>query len=165
MTIFAHLESGQAVILKEDVRQLLPYDVEYDDFSALTAGDFAYRYSQSKVEVISEMRCPVWFAVAPKTRKKQQYWKLAQANGEITYALPDEIFCLARVGHGTHNFDRWVHLDFIYEDGDLSNSDRNRFQKHPFSFLCPITEQWVRYSTIRKLVLQTLPYKSIHQRL
>ena len=55
---------------------------------------------------------------------------------EITYALPDEIFCLARVGHGTHNFDRWVHLDFIYEDGDLSNSDRNRFQKHPFSFLC-----------------------------
>lgn len=161
MTIFAHLESGQAVILKEDVRQLLPYDVEYDDFSALTAGDFAYRYSQSKVEVISEMRCPVWFAVAPKTRKKQQYWKLAQANGEIAYALPDEIFCLARVGHGTHNFDRWVHLDFICEDGDLSNSDRNRLQKHPFSFLCPITEQWVGYSTIRgNFVLQTLPYKS-----
>ena len=61
MTIFAHLESGQAVILKEDVRQSLPYDVEYDDFSALTAGDFAIVILNLKLK--SFLKCAVLFGL------------------------------------------------------------------------------------------------------
>ena len=67
MTIFAHLESGRRYS-QGGCRQLLPYDVEYDDFSALTTGDFAYVILNLKL-VISEMRCPVWFAVAPRLGK------------------------------------------------------------------------------------------------
>ncbi len=161
MTIFSNLVVGQPIILKEDIREHLPYDVEIDDFASLNAGDFAHRYGQSKVEVVSEMRCPVWFSVSPKTKKRQQYWKVAQANGEIKYVLPDEIFSLAKIGHHNKNFDRWVHLDFIIADMELMDSDRNLMRKHPFTFQCPLTEQWVRYSTIRgNFVLQTLPYKS-----
>ncbi|MHA1287607.1 MAG: hypothetical protein ACTSPB_09415 [Candidatus Thorarchaeota archaeon] len=51
----------------EDVRDKVPYDVEINDFHSLNAGDFARRYSQSKVELVGDMRCPVWFAVSPKT--------------------------------------------------------------------------------------------------
>jgi len=161
VTIFNTLRVGQPLLLWEDVRDKVPYDVEIDDFHSLNAGDFARRYSQSKVELVGDMRCPVWFAVSPKTRKKQHYWKVAQANGEIKYVLPTDIFSRAKVAHHNKNFDRWVHLDLIVPDGDIMDVDRQHLQKHPFSFLCPMTDQWLRYSTIRgNFILQTLPYKS-----
>jgi len=67
VTIFNTLRVGQPLLLWEDVRDKVPYDVEINDFHSLNAGDFARRYSQSKVELVGDMRCPVWFAVSPKT--------------------------------------------------------------------------------------------------
>ena len=42
------LEVGQPMILWEDIRHHLPYDVNEPDFHGLTSGQFIQRYKESK---------------------------------------------------------------------------------------------------------------------
>lgn len=160
MRLVDKLCEGQPLILWEDVRNKLPYDVEITDFAEKTAGEFAGIYHQSKKQVVSEMKVPVWFAIKPSNKKGgNEKWKVATANGETKVIGYGDIFSLAKVGHGTHRFERWVVLDSVQGIDEVSPRSLSVHEKHPFSFFCPLNECWITYKIHRhNFVVQLLPY-------
>ena len=159
------LETGQAMILVEDLRAKLPYDVNEPDLHKLTSGQFVERYQESKTSLVRNLRLPVWVAIKPSNKKGgNERWKVANPNGETKIIGYGDIFSLARIGHGTETFTRWVVLEAGYDE--LGNSlDKvgsvpvGRLKQNPFYFQEPFKKQWFGYRIHRSnFVVQMLPY-------
>jgi len=159
------LETGQAMILLEDLSRMIPYDVNLPDFHNLTSGQFIQRYHESKTSLVRNLHLPVWVAVQPSNKKGgNERWKVANPNGETKVIGYGDIFCLARIGHGTETFTRWVVLEGGYDE--MGNSlDKHgslpvgRLKQNPFYFQEPFKKQWFGYRIHRSnFVVQMLPY-------
>ena len=160
MRLIDKLTIGQPLILWDDVATKVPYDVEITDFHDKTAGEFVGIYRQSKRQVICDMRVPVWVAVRPSAKKGgNERWKVASPKGETKVIGYGDIFSLATIGHGTHRFERWVMLNEVHDGEDIEGSKLAHYQRHPFSFRCPISDCWITYQIHRhNFVVQMLPY-------
>ena len=160
------LETGQAMILVDDLRAKLPYDVNEPDLHNLTSGQFIERYHESKTSLVRNLRLPVWVAVKPSNKKGgNQCWKVANPNGETKVIGYGDIFCLATIGHGTETFQRWVVLEDAYDEAGKHLFHKGvdiplgRLKQYPFAFQEPFKNQWFTFKIHRSnFVVQMLPY-------
>ena len=161
------LEVGQPMILWEDIRHHLPYDVNEPDFHGLTSGQFIQRYKESKTALVRNLKLPVWVATAKSNKKGgNDCWKIANPNGETKVIGYGDIFSLATIGHGTETFQRWVVLENAWDESGLNLFDATpavlgHLKQHPFIFQDLLKKQWFKYRIHRtNFVVQMLPYSA-----
>jgi hypothetical protein len=157
---------GQPMILWADLKDKIPYDVEITDFSNLSAGQFVSRYGESMKQLVANIQLPVWIAARRSNKRgSNEYWKIANPNGETKVIGYGDIFCLATIGHGTHHFERWVVLEGEWDkeggakvDGVASMSI-GKLRDSPFTFQDTLSERWFKFRIHRSnFVVQMLPY-------
>ena len=157
---------GQPMILWADLHEKIPYDVEIDDFSQLSAGQFVSRYGESMKQLVSNLQLPVWIATRRSNKKgSNDFWKVANPNGETKVIGYGDIFCLSSIGHGTHHFERWVVLDGTWDkEGETkllsgTSMPAGKLRDSPFTFQDTLSESWFKFRIHRhNFVVQMLPY-------